>query len=328
MRVVVTGATSRLGRGVAEALAARGDSVVVMQRRESGLVGAEFDVTEVRADVGDPSDREAVRLAVSGAGAVVHLAAKVGIVGSAAEFARVNIGGTQAVLTAARDAGVARFVQVSSPSVAHSGHSLVGVGAEPADPSAARGHYSRTKASAEIAALASHCDAMSVVAIRPHLVWGPGDTQLVGRIIERARSGRLALVGNGSALIDTTYVDNAVDALVAAVDRAPLLGGQALVVSNGEPRSVAELVARICAAAGVPGPKRNVPTSMAKFAGGVVETAWALTRRTSEPPLTRFLAEQLSTAHWFDQRHTREALAWSPRISLDEGFDLLAASYR
>jgi nucleoside-diphosphate-sugar epimerase len=217
---------------------------------------------------------------------------------------------------------------VSSPSVAHAGDALVGAGADPADPATTKGHYATSKAMAEVAALSASSSDLPIVAIRPHLVWGPGDTQLVGRIVERARSGRLALVGSGAALIDTTYVDNAADALVAAVDRASELGGEALVVSNGEPRTVTELVARILAAAGIEWSERHVPAAVAKGGGAVVERVWNTTGRVDDPPMTSFLAEQLSTAHWFDQRRTRDALGWQPAVSLAAGFDRLAESYR
>jgi nucleoside-diphosphate-sugar epimerase len=232
------------------------------------------------------------------------------------------------VLAAARAAGVDRFVQVSSPSVAHLGTALVGAGNDPADPAHARGNYARSKAAAELLALAADGPDLAVVAVRPHLVWGPGDTQLVARIVERARAGRLALIDRGTALVDTTYVTNAADAIVAAVDRAHPAHGRAFVVSNGQPRTVAELVARICAAAGVPAPRLRVPYPVARGGGAVAELAWGVLRRTDAPPMTRFLAEQLATAHWFDQRQTRETLQWTPRVGLDRGFELLAASYR
>ena len=254
-----------------------------------------------------------------------------------AEYARTNVDGTRRLLAAARAAGVARFVHVSSPSVAHAGDALVGAGAGPADPARARGHYARSKALAEQAVLDANeklaCTNAELahktqdsrgrqVVVRPHLVWGPGDAQLVGRIVARARAGRLAVVGTGAALIDTTYVDDAVDALVAALDRAPGLHGRVLVVSGGEPRPVAELLASICAAAGAPAPRLAVPAPPARAAGAVAETLWR------DPPMTRFLAEQLSTAHWFDQRETRAALGWVPRVGLDEGFRGSTPSWR
>ncbi len=166
---------------------------------------------------------------------------------------------------------------------------------------------------------------MPVTAIRPHLVWGPGDEQLVGRIVARAQAGRLALVGSGAALIDSTYVDNAADALLAALDHAPQLAGQSFVVCNAQPRTVAELFARILDAAGIPAPTLRVPTAVA-FAGGLAaERIWETSSREEDPPMTSFLAEQLSTAHWFDQRETQAALDWAPQVDLDEGFARLKA---
>jgi nucleoside-diphosphate-sugar epimerase len=317
MKVLVTGASGMLGAATARALDAAGHTVTVMQRRASGL-----DLPEVLGDVTDPG---VVRWACTGQDAVVHLAARVAVTGPWEDFERVNVGGTRTVLAAARDAGATRFVHVSSPSVAHAGFALVGVGAEPADPARARGHYARSKAVAERAVLAAGGDDFAVLAVRPHLVWGPGDASLVGRVVERARSGRLVLVGGGGALVDSTFVDNAADAMVAAVDRVDQLSGQALVVSNGEPRTVRELLSQICRAAGAPEPTRTVPVPVASAVGAAVDRAWGALGRDDEPPLTRFLAEQLGTAHWFDQRRTRQALGWAPRVTLDEGFARLAA---
>ena len=135
------------------------------------------------------------------------------------------------------------------------------------------------------------------------------------------------MVGSGAALIDTTYITNAADALVAALDRCTEARGHALVVSNGEPRPVAELLAAICRAAGVRSPRRAVPATVAKLAGAIVEAAWTLLAAAGDPPMTRFLAEQaFSTAHWFDQRRTTELLGWTPRVSLAAGLAALAAS--
>ncbi|MGY1692882.1 NAD-dependent epimerase/dehydratase family protein [Geodermatophilus sp. SYSU D01105] len=320
MRVLVTGASGMLGRATATGLLERGDEVTVLQRRPSGL-----PCREVLGDVADPA---VVGRAAQGQDAVLHLAAKVDVTGPWAQYAHANIEGTRAVLAACRAAGVGRLVHVSSPSVAHAGTALTGVGAEPADPARARGRYARSKAVAELDALAADSPSLAVLALRPHLVWGPGDPQLVARIVERAQAGRLPVIGSGVALIDTTYVDNAAAALVAAVDACGPVHGEALVVSNGEPRPVAEVLGRLCRAAGVPGPRRRVPFAAAWAAGAAAEGVWAVTRRRSVPPLTRFLAEQLATAHWFDQRRTRAALGWRPRVGLEEGFSRLAEWYR
>jgi nucleoside-diphosphate-sugar epimerase len=116
-----------------------------------------------------------------------------------------------------------------------------------------------------------------------------------------------------------------VDALVAALDRCAEARGHALVVSNGEPRPVAELLAAICRAAGVRAPRHAVPATLARWAGAAVEAVWALRAAPGDPPMTRFLAEQLSTAHWFDQRRTTELLGWTPRVGIDAGLAALAA---
>ena len=310
-----------IGASVVDLLVERGDDVHVMQRNPSGRT----DVVEVTGDI---SDAAAVEQATAGVDGVIHLAAKVGVTGPWSAYEAINIDGTRRLVAAARSAGASRFVHISTPSVAHAGAALVGARAEPAQPDRVRGHYARSKAIAERQALAQNAADFHLVALRPHLVWGPGDTQLVQRIIDRARAGRLALVGSGMALIDTTYVDNAAAAMVAALDCAPEIGGRALVISNGQPRTVVEILQRILVAAGLPREIKNVPASLAIGAGAVAETLWDRTDRDDDPPMTRFLAEQLSTAHWFDQRQTRELLQWSPSISIAEGFDRLARHYR
>lgn len=322
MRVLVTGGTSLLAAATVRVLQQRGHVITVLQRRPSGL-----DCSEV---LGDIRDSEALTRAVSGCDAVLHCAAKVGITGRPREFSEINVGGTAQLLAAARSAGVHHFVQVSSPSVAHAGSALVGAGTQPADPVNARSAYSRTKAQAEQLALQADHPDFAVTALRPHLVWGPGDEQLVARIVQRATTGRLVLIGNGCALIDTTYLDNAAAALACAVERAghPDVHGRAFVVSNGEPRTVADMLSGIALAAGAPPPKRYVSLGVARAVGAVVAGAWVLLRRDGEPPMTPFLAEQLGTAHWFDQTEVRAALDWQPTVTITEGLARLSEWYQ
>ncbi|WP_236641037.1 NAD-dependent epimerase/dehydratase family protein [Glutamicibacter sp. HZAU] len=313
-----------LGGAVAQLLRDNGHHVRTFQR------GASAGATdEVR---GSLTHLDAVAAAVESMDAVIHLAAKVSFTGQWEDFVATNIDGTSNLLEASKESGVKDFVFVSTPSVAHFGDSLAGAGAGEADPQQARGFYARSKAAAELEALGNDSPGFRVTAIRPHVVWGPGDTQLVERVIARAKAGRLPLLDHGAALIDTTYIDNAAAAIVRGLERMDHAHGRALVVTNGEPRPVGELIAGICQAGGAPAPKLNVPGWLARGAGSVIEKLWLAAGSRNlvhdEPPMTRFLAEQLSTAHWFDQRATHEILDWKPEVTIDEGLQKLAAHYR
>ncbi len=181
--------------------------------------------------------------------------------------------------------------------------------------------YTRTKALAERYVL-EHAVVPTVV-LRPHLVWGPGDTQLIGRIVDRARRGRLALPDHGRAMVDTTWVDDAAAAVVAGLDHAvpgDEATGRPWVVTGGDPRPLTELVEGILRAAGLDPAVRSVPAPVASVAGAVVGRLWP----GDEPPLTHFAARQLSVAHWFDQADTRRVLHWAPRVGVDRGLELLA----
>ena len=319
--VLVTGASGVLGFGVAQALVAAGANVTVLQRSASGLTG----VREIRGSVTDADD---VAKAVDGVDSVIHIAAKVSVSGPLADYEHVNIEGTRTLLHAAQNAGVSRWVHISSPSVAHSGDSIIGDGAGPADPQAARGHYAATKAAGELLALAADSATFRVLVLRPHLMWGPGDTQLTERIIDRARQNRLPLLDGGTALVDTLFLVNAVEGIIAALEAVDTTHGEALVVTNGQPRPIGEMIRRIAVAGGAKEPSLDLPSGVAKAAGSIIEAVWDAEKRGDEPPITRFLAEQMSTAHWFDQRRTHQVLQWKPRISLDEGFQLTTQYYR
>jgi nucleoside-diphosphate-sugar epimerase len=325
MRALVTGGGGFLGGAIVRALLARGDDVVSLARGDyPGLRAA--GVETVRGDLADPGS---VTTAGRGCEVIFHVAAKAGIWGRAADFERSNVEGTRQVLSACRSLGITRLVHTSTPSVVHAGGDIRG--GNESLPYATRfsSDYPRTKAAAERLVLAAADAALGTVALRPHLVWGPGDTQLVAGILDRARSGRLRFVGGGSAVIDTTYVDDAVTAHLDAADRlapgAPC-SGRAYFVSSGEPRPVRDVVNAILAAAGLPAESRSVPLPVAVAAGGVAEALWRLLRRTDDPPMTRFLARQLATDHWFDISAARRDLGYRPSVGLDEGLRRLAAS--
>ena len=317
----MTGTGSLLLGGIASELLRRGDEVVCLQRRPAAFIGHQ-NAREVLADV---CDEEAVALAAEGCDAIIHGAARVGVVGSQKEFFDTNVRGTENIIHAAAQQGISRLVFVSTPSVAHTGSSLIGAPAGDAEIGRSRSYYAESKAIAERTVLNARNEQLAVVAIRPHLVWGPGDTQLVGRIVERAASGRLAVIGTGNALVDSTYIDNAISAHIAALDALHVgsaCDGNAYVVSNGEPRTVNELMRSMCESAGVLFEPRHLSLALGIRLGSVIERLWPL-MRSSEPPITRFVAEQLGTAHWFDQRSVQQDLQWAPTVTIDEGFERL-----
>lgn len=317
----MTGTGSLLLGGIASELLRRGDEVVCLQRRPAAFEGHQ-NAHEVLADV---CDADAVALAAKGCDAIIHGAARVGVVGSQKEFYDTNVRGTENILQATQQHNISRLVFVSTPSVAHTGHSLVGAPAGEAEIGRSRSYYAESKAIAERTVLNARNSQLAVVAIRPHLVWGPGDTQLVERIVERAASGRLAVVGTGNALVDSTYIDNAISAHIAALDALHIRSacdGKAYVISNGEPRTVNELMRSMCESAGIPFEPRHLSLALGIRLGSVVERLWPLVR-SSEPPITRFIAEQLGTAHWFDQRLVQQELQWAPTVTIAEGFDRL-----
>ena len=317
----MTGTGSLLLGGLASELLRRGDEVVCLQRRPAAFMGHQ-NAHEVLADI---CNTDAVALAAKGCDAIIHGAARVGVVGSQKEFYDTNVHGTENILRAAEQQSISRLVFVSTPSVAHTGASLVGAPAGQAEIGRSRSYYAESKAIAERTVLNARNSQLAVVAIRPHLVWGPGDTQLVGRIVERAKSGRLAVVGTGNALVDSTYIDNAISAHIAALDALHIgsaCDGKAYVVSNGEPRTVNELMRSMCESAGVPFEPRHLSLTLGIRLGSLVERLWPL-MQSSEPPITRFIAEQLGTAHWFDQRVVHNDLKWAPSVTLDEGFKQL-----
>ena len=321
MKVLVTGTGSLLLGGIASELLRRGDEVVCLQRRPAAFIGHQ-NAREVLADV---CDEEAVALAAEGCDAIIHGAARVGVVGSQKEFFDTNVRGTENIIHAAAQQGISRLVFVSTPSVAHTGSSLIGASAGDAEIGRSRSYYAESKAIAERTVLNARNEQLAVVAIRPHLVWGPGDTQLVGRIVERAASGQLAVIGTGNALVDSTYIDNAISAHIAALDALHVgsaCDGNAYVVSDGEPRTVNELMRSMCESAGVLFEPRHLSLALGIRFGSVIERLWPL-MRSSEPPITRFVAEQLGTAHWFDQRSVQQDLQWAPTVTIDEGFERL-----
>jgi nucleoside-diphosphate-sugar epimerase len=333
MRVLVTGGGGFLGGYIAKALLARGDQVRSFGRGSYPLLTA-LGVEVVRGDIRDSA---ALAVACDGIECVFHTAAIAGIAMDRDSYEAVNRTGTELLLANARRCGVTRFVFTSSPSVVFAGEDQPGVDEKvPYDfgwMESNRAFYSHSKACAEQAVLAANSDTLRTCALRPHLIWGPGDTHLVPRLLARARTGRLRRVGEGANLVDITYVENAAEAHLQAadaliVDRPTTKeispGGKAYFISQGEPVSCWRWIDEVLALAELPPVEKSVSREAASRAGAVCEFVYRSLQLRSEPPMSRFLAAQLSTSHWFDISAARNELGYQPRVSTAEGMRRLA----
>jgi nucleoside-diphosphate-sugar epimerase len=325
--ILVTGGSGFLGGAIVRRLVARGDRVRSLQRQDVPALRA-LGVDVLQADLADGA---AVRQAAKGCTAVIHSAAKAGVWGPYADYYRANVLGTRHVLDACLTHGIQRLVYTSTPSVIHAGGDVEGV--DESVPLATRFEtaYPATKAEAERCVLAANSPSLGTLALRPHLIWGPDDPQLTARVLARGKAGRLRLVGKGLKRIDSLYIDNAVDAHLLALDRlapgAPC-AGKAYFITQGEPIAQRDLINGILQAGGLPPCEQSVAPALAYLLGGLMELVWRLRRRHDEPLLTRFVARQLATAHWYDTSAAQRDLGFVPKISLAQGMKLLEASLR
>ena len=327
MRALVTGGGGFLGRAIVELLLKRGYAVRSFTRSPHPHV----ESAGAETFLGDLTDEDAVQRAVADCDVVFHAAAKAGVWGPAEAYHGTNVIGTRHVLVACRRHGTRKLVYTSSPSVVFDGHDEEGTDETEPYPQRFLCEYARTKALAEQEVLAANGPDLATVALRPHLIWGPGDPHLVPRIVERARQGKLRLVGHGDNRVDSTYVENAAYAHLLAADRlsdGAACAGKAYFVSNGEPLPLRELINGILDAAGAPPITRSVPAPAAYAAGALLEWTFTLLGREDEPLMTRFLARQLAVSHWFDLTAAREDLGYTPVISLEEGFARLRAAFK
>jgi len=325
MKVLVTGGGGFLGGAIVRLLRERGDSVRSFSRGSYPALES-LGVEQVRGDLGDPS---AVAKATEGCEVIFHVAAKAGVWGPWSEYFQANVIGTQNVLAACRTHGIRKLVFTSSPSITFAGVDQNSVNESEPYPKKFLAHYPHTKSIAEKAVLTANGSDLATVALRPHLIWGPGDPHIIPRLVDRARAGKLRQIGREPKLVDTTFVDNAAQAHLQAADRLDIgspIAGRAFYLSQGEPEPMWDFVNRVLAVHGLPPVTRSVSPRIAYLAGTILEWIYRVLPLKGEPPITRFVAKQLSTAHWYDLTAAKRDLGYEPRVSTAEGFRRLASS--
>jgi len=327
MKVLVTGGGGFLGGAIVRLLRGRGDTVRSLTRSAYPWL----DELGVEQALGDLADANAVERAVEGSDAVIHTAARAGVWGRYEDFFATNVTGTENVIAACRKWGIRKLVHTSTPSVVHSGGDIENGNESLPYPKHFDAPYPETKALAEQAVLTANGPELATISLRPHLIFGPGDPHLIPRVVSKARAGKLRRVGSRPVTVDVTVIDNAAEAHLNALDRLDFgaaCAGRAYFISNGEPVELWAFIDRVLAEAGLPPVARRVSAWKARLAGRLLEWTYWLLPLPGEPPMTRFVATQLSTSHWYDISAAKRDLGYEPTVSVEEGLRRLGERLR
>jgi nucleoside-diphosphate-sugar epimerase len=325
MKVLVTGGGGFIGLALVHRLKEEGYEPVSFSRRTYPV----HEHIGIRSVCGDIADMDACRRACEGIDTVFHLAGEVGVWGSYAEFHRTNVTGTQNMIRSCLEQRVRSLIFTSSASVVFGGSDLEGIDESLPYPESPVSHYTSTKAEAERLVLGANGPWLKTISLRPHLVWGPGDTQLAPKIIARARSGKLRLPGKGDHFTDITYIDNLIDAQLLAMKKlvnGGEIGGKAFFITNGETVQIREFINGIIGTAGLPPVQKSIPEFAAILAAAILEALYNFAGIKREPFVTRMVVKELCTHHWFDISAAKKELGYHPRIQFREGMEKIRQS--
>jgi nucleoside-diphosphate-sugar epimerase len=317
MKALVTGGGGFLGSAIVKKLLSKEFAVRAFSRGNYPFLkewGAE-------AHQGDLAQYHDVERACAGCDIIFHVGARAGLWGPYADFHQANVVGTKNILKAAQRLGIKTLVYTSSPSVVFDGRDMEGVDESVPYAKQYNSPYAQTKALAEQMILRSNSSSLATVALRPHLIWGPGDTHLIPGILARGRGFKQ--IGKGSKLADFTFIEDAAEAhLLAAEALGPgsAAAGKAYFISQDEPMDLWEFINRILEIGNRPRISSSVSPKLAYAAGGFLEFVYRLFHLKGEPRVTRFLVEELTTAHWFDISAAKRDLGYKPSLTMEQGF--------
>lgn len=321
-KVAVTGGGGFIGKALVRALRKQDKDVTVLGRSAY----PELEGEGVRCLRGDIRDSRFCLHALQGQDTVYHVAAKAGIWGPWEEYYSINVTGTVNIVDSCRSNGVRRLVYTSTPSVVFDSEDLENK--DETLPYAAKPlcHYANTKIVAEKIVLGANDQVLRTVAIRPHLVWGPGDNHLIPRLLERGRAGRLKIIGTGKNLVDISYIDNVVHAHLLAADNLAgpcTAAGEPFFIGQDEPVVLWDWVNGLFSRVGIHPITTRVPYPVAFGAGLFIEGIFKMRQRDEEPPMTRFLAQQMAKSHYFSHAKAGKILGYRQQVSTARGMDRL-----
>lgn len=322
-RVLVTGGGGFLGKAIIKRLLGYTPNIRSLGRNRY----PELDALGVEQIQGDISDLAIVKRACQERDYVFHVAAKTGIWGVYQDFYETNVTGTHNVVKACQHHDISFLIYTSSPSVVyHDDADIMGVDESAPYPEHYQTYYQETKALAEQFVVQASDNSLNTIILRPHLIWGPGDTQFVPRIIQRAKANALRQVGDGKNRIDTTFIDNAAQSHVLAAEKLSEnrhLSGNIYFISQGEPIYLWDMVNHILTAASQKPVTKTIPKNVAYVIGYIMEMVYKGLGIRSEPRMTRFLANELARHHWFDISAARKDLGYVPDVCMADGLKKL-----
>ncbi len=319
MKALVTGATGFLGGALARRLKNMNWDVTALGRNAARL--DELELLGIQTNQIDLKDKEGMVTACKEQEIVFHCAAFPSPWGNYEKFYQSNVIGTRNVVQACEANKIKRLVHVSTPSIYFDYKSRTDVKESDPLPEPVS-NYAATKLLAEEEIDKAFANGLAAITIRPRALFGPGDTVIFPRLIPRLQTGRLPILGDGENIVDLTYIENVVDALLLCAESPTNTLGKKYNISNGEPVKIWKLIERICTELNLPKPKRKISYPAANAAATTLELLYGLIPTHPEPPLTRISVSMLANSTTLDISAAKTELGYQPKVSVDEGFDL------
>jgi nucleoside-diphosphate-sugar epimerase len=314
---LVTGATGFVGQHVVKRLSRMGWNVTGLGRNEAA--GAKLEELGVRFVRADLRDEDAVMRACAGQDAVFHCGALSSPWGSYRAFKAVNVDGTRHVAAGCRKHGIRRLIHISTPSIYFGHRDRTGVRESDPLPTKPINAYAATKLLAERVVLQAFADGVPGLILRPRAIFGPLDRALLPRLLRANDSRGVPLIGGGTAMIDLTYVDNVVDAMLLGWEAPQEALGRAYNVTNGEPSQLGDMLRELFATMGIPLRTRTIPYSLGYGVAACMEWSHRMLPALGEPMLTRYAITAVARNQTLDITLARERLGYAPRVGLFAG---------
>ena len=329
MKILVTGGAGFLGRHIVDKLLEAGYTDITVLSRGKYPDLSECGIKVISADL---ANKDSLINACEGISTIFHVASKTGIAGKFKDYYQVNVVGTRNLLQAAGLRGVKNFIYTSTPSVVFGKDEIINGTESLPYPDKYLTYYAATKAEAELLVLSYNGRAgLHTCSLRPHLIFGPGDTNLIPRIIKKANTKKLRVIGDGTNLVSVSYVENVADAHICALRKLSELDknvcGKVFFINEDQPVNCWEFINQLILSCNGPIVKKQFASKYAYILGACLEKIGVVFAPNWEPPMTRFLALQLSTNHYFDNSRAKSALEWKPAITLDQALIKVGKSF-